>query len=80
MIKNPTAKNWREVHVPKQKETGDEMNDSVGSNRSSLSSGYNRFQFNRSEDKARKNSLFHFTARNREKPHDISVLTLRSDR
>lgn len=75
MFKNPTAKHWREINSKKDSE--ESLNDSVNSNRSSLSSGYNRFHFNRSVDThAKRSSAFHFTARNRNQPYDISILKI----
>ena len=77
-MKNPTAKYWRESHHAR-KDSADELNDSLASNHSSLSSGYNRFKFQpKQPNEAR--ATFQFTARNRHQPFDISTLTKRSDK
>lgn len=59
----------------------DSLNDSLGSNHSSLSSGYNRFKFQPKQSSLdNRPTLFQFTARNKHQPFDISLLTKRSDK
>lgn len=71
------ARHWKEVHRSGV-ESNSSLNSSINSNHSSLSAGYNRFQFQRSSverDPSKKDNMFQFTARNRRNPHDISILT-----
>jgi hypothetical protein len=78
MNKNGPPKIWKEVHKSR-KNSVDSLNDSVASNHSSLSSGYNRFHFNRpDEPNGKRSAIFQFTARNQQQPYDISILTQRS--
>lgn len=76
MEKPQAARHWKEVH--RRNESVDSLNDSIHSNRSSLSSGYNKFQFKKNDEGHKKSSIFRFTARNRDNPHDISILTKQS--
>lgn len=78
MEKPQQAKHWKEIH--RRKESGDDLNDSMNSNRSSLSSGYNRFHFKRTDESDKKSAIFQFTARNKDHPYDLSILTKRTDR
>ena len=72
MEKGEVQRHWKEVH--RRKGSTSSLNGSFTS-RSSLSSGYNKFHFHKAEDQGKRNSIFHFTARNRDNPHDVSVLT-----
>lgn len=76
MEKPQATRHWKNIHL--RKDSADSLNDSMHSNKSSLSSGYNRFHFKRQEDQPKKSAVFHFAARNRENPHDISLLSKRS--
>jgi hypothetical protein len=78
-MKNPTAKYWKEVHHARR-DSADSLNDSLGSNHSSLSSGYNRFKFQPKQPNEARGTTFQFTARNRHQPFDVSTLTKRSDK
>jgi hypothetical protein len=76
MQKPQATRHWKEVH--RRNESADSLNDSIHSNRSSLSSGYNKFHFKKSDDVHKKSAIFRFTARNKDNPHDISILTKQS--
>jgi hypothetical protein len=74
MEKPTPIKHWKEVHHSRR-ESSLSLNESINSNRSSLSSGYNRFHFQRPDDSGKKSAIFQFTARNKDNPFDVSVLT-----
>lgn len=76
MEKPQATRHWKEVH--RRNESVDSLNDSMHSNRSSLSSGYSKFHFKKNDDGHKKSAIFRFTARNKDNPHDISILTKQS--
>lgn len=78
-------RNWKYVHH-NRKESGDSMDVSVESVQSNRSGKFNRFQFKKgdepsgysSRDDLRRESIFAFTGRSRDKNHEYSVLSRRS--
>lgn len=76
MEKPQVTRHWKDIHL--RKDSADSLNDSVHSNRSSVSAGYTKFNFRRPEDQPKKSAVFHFTPRNKDNPHDISLLIKRN--
>jgi hypothetical protein len=81
---NP-IKNWKYVHH-NRKQSGDSMDVSVESVQSNRSGKFNRFQFKKGEegnhyssrDDLRREPIFVFTGRSREKNQEFSILSKRS--
>lgn len=79
------VRNWKYVHH-NRKESGDSMDVSVESAQSNRSGKFNRFQFKKGEepsgyssrDDLRREPIFAFTGRSRDKNHEYSVLSKRS--
>lgn len=69
MEKPRVLKLWKEVH--KRKDSEDSLNDSMHSNKSSLSAGYNKFQFKRNEENHKNSAVFHFVSKNKEPPREL---------
>lgn len=75
MEKPQVTRHWKDIHL--RKDSADSLNDSIHSNRSSISA-YKRFNCKRPEEQPKKSAVFHFTPRNKDKPNDISVLVKNS--